>query len=380
MRLSKLAVLVGLVAVSGCGKSSTPFRSQSGVGSGGGTEAAAGATGGSAAANTTGNGGGSAGTSEMAGEAEPIPCPEPAADWVPPEERWPDCVHPEVVAECDDGWCKIAAGCFIMGSPEHEWGRALYQEDQVAVTLTRNFEIGQYEVTQREWTEKGLINPSGTVPDGRGDCLEPACPVGNVTWFEAAAFANLVSEERGLDPCYALHDCINEPGQPGDWGMVCNNVTATTPTVYECEGYRLPTDAEWEYAARAGTRTAFYSGDITCYEERGCHADPMLEGVAWYCHNAGGSTHDVGQLDPNDWGLYDMSGNVAEWNNDRFDGLGARASIDPGGMVSGIAENHRGGGIFSTQTMCRSASQLTFTWDYRSPGLGFRLARTLPPP
>ena len=244
-------------------------------------------------ATTTGSGGGDldhgaagrAGGTNAETPPQPISCAEPAAEWIAPEERWPTCVHPEVVADCDDGWCKIPAGCFIMGSPEHEWGRALYQEDQVAVTLTRSFEIGQYEVTQREWGSRDLTNPSGRIPDGRGDCLEPDCPVGNVTWFEAVAYANLLSEEHGLEPCYALHDCINEPGQPGDWGMVCSSVTAAAPTIYECEGYRLPTDAEWEYAARAGTRTAFYSGPITCYEDPlsfACRPDPALERIAWY--------------------------------------------------------------------------------------------------
>jgi formylglycine-generating enzyme required for sulfatase activity len=163
--------------------------------------------------------------------------------------------------------------------------------------------------------------------------------------------------------------------------MFCEAVTAAAPTVYDCEGYRLPTDAEWEYAARAGTQTAFYSGPITCYDRPyACSPDPALEQIAWYCHNAAGSSHEVGQLRPNGWGLHDMTGNVFEWINDRSDGLGAQTPVDPDGIVGGyISRNQRGGSFFDSSTICRNANQLSGLWYSRYYGVGFRLARTLRP-
>jgi formylglycine-generating enzyme required for sulfatase activity len=88
--------------------------------------------------------------------------------------------------------------------------------------------------------------------------------------------------------------------------MRCNTARSAYASVYDCGGYRLPTGAEWEYAARAGTKTAFYTGDSAAGSELDCKGDPVLTPIAWYCANAGGSTHPVGGKQPNGWGLFDM--------------------------------------------------------------------------
>jgi formylglycine-generating enzyme required for sulfatase activity len=267
-----------------------------------------------------------------------------------------------------------------MGSPEDEWGHGVTNEVQTAVTLTRRFLMKQHEVTQVEWTAMGLPNPSGLRPDGlAGDGSDPSCPVGNVTWFEAIAYANLPSERHDppLQPCYEMTSCQGEVGQ----GMYCLAAHETAATLYDCEGYRLPTDAEWEYATRAGTRTAFYTGDITVYDSLlHCGPDANLEPIAWYCYNSAARTHPVGQLAPNGWGLYDVLGNAYEWVNDHYRGLPPSSDTDPGGVLQQASGRIvRGGDIVAWSTLCRQADQSIGGWDHRAPGYGFRLARTLPP-
>jgi len=270
-----------------------------------------------------------------------------------------------------------------MGSPEGEWGHAPIEDMQVAVTLTRPFEIMQHELTQGEWTAAGFANPSGLQPNGKGDCIDAKCPVGNVNWYEAVWYANLLSAQAtpALPACYKLETCRGTPGLGVGPGLVCDTVTATASTVYECKGYRLPTDAEWEYAARAGTRTAFYSGDITVYPERYvCNCDRNLEKIGWYCFNSGGLTHPVGLLEPNRLGLFDMSGNAMEWVNDASDGRPAQVPIDPDGKVvpTNTSQNVRGGFALVWASESRSTRQSEASRDFRSVARGFRLARTLP--
>lgn len=262
-----------------------------------------------------------------------------------------------------------------MGSPEDEWYRSANGEPRRTITLTHAFRMGRHEITQQQWVAQGLPNPSGKMADGTGDCADPDCPVGNVTWSEALAFANLLSQKNNppLDPCYVLTGCQNDLGN----GMSCGGFRTTTTSVYDCKGFRLATDAEWEYAARAGTWTAFYDGDITVYDKLDCLPDPNLERVAWYCYNAGGSTHPVERLLPNGWGLFDMLGNADEWVNDHDLGVPPTPTTDPGAALQIEAPRARRGGLFNSQSVrCRAAARLPGSFWARGPGLGFRLVQT----
>lgn len=338
----------------------------------GGSSGSAGSTGGTRVSGGTGGGAGTGGSGATAATS--------GAGGTAGRATF-DCEHVQVVKSCENGWCRIPAGCFVMGSPESEWGRGANTESQAKVTLTRAFEIQQFEVTQTDWVARDLPNPSTPpVPGSAGDCLEAACPVGNVTWYEAAAYANLLSAERvpPLAACYELSGCSGEVGT----GMTCAAVSMTAPSPYACDGYRLPTAAEWEYAARAGTVTAFYSGPITEQSKtNACAEDPNLDQIGWYCANSGNSTHQVGGKQPNAWGIHDMSGNAHEWTNDVTDGIGHGPGplVDPdeSGAFPLSQVLTRGGGPNTYPAGCRSAKH-SFALQRTSRGPGFRLVRTLP--
>ena len=223
----------------------------------------------------------------------------------------------------------IPAGIFTMGSPSDEPGRD-NDETQHQVTLSQSFYMQTTELTQAQWTAVMGSNPSYF--SGCSDC-----PVEQVSWDDVQTFITELNT----------------------WG----------------EGaYRLPTEAEWEYAARAGTTTAFANGDISVTD---CSYDPNLDVMGWYCYNSS-STQSVAQKNPNAWGLYDMHGNVVEWCQDWYGAYTSGPVTDPTGPPSGSSLVIRGGSWEIGASTCRSAYRFTKTSSGGHWDMGFRLAITLP--
>jgi formylglycine-generating enzyme required for sulfatase activity len=255
-----------------------------------------------------------------------------------------DLFEPEVI--------DIIPGTFTMGSPDDETGHETY-ETAHEVTLTRRYAMMKYEVTMDLW--KAVM---GDISGGQWACGEKY-PVGAVLWDEAIDFANALSEQYGYDSCYTRE----------------NNVVQWDT---DCVGFRLPTEAEWEYAARAGTQTAFYGGDIV----DGACAETGLDPLAWYCGNSEHATHEVGLKDANDWGLNDMLGNIWEWTWDGFDSdadipFTPEPATDPAGPGGTAAHAYRGGGIHSSSLDCRSAKRRVAKIDFRDGDTSMRLVRTI---
>ncbi len=213
----------------------------------------------------------------------------------------------------------ITPGSFAMGSPTSETYRQ-GDERQHQVTLTRGFYIQTTEVTQGQWKAvMGGSNPSYFTACGDN------CPVEMVSWDEIQTFVAKMNQ-RG-------------------------------------EGtYRLPTEAEWEYAARAGTTTAFFNGANT---EPECGYDPNAAAIGWYCYNSGDTTHPVAQKTPNPWGLYDMSGNVWEACQDHYGEYPAAPVTDPTGPAAGEYRVFRGGCWFHSASCGRSARRWNITQETR---------------
>jgi formylglycine-generating enzyme required for sulfatase activity len=242
------------------------------------------------------------------------------------------------------GFVRIEPGTFTMGSPDSEEGR--YEDNREVehrVTLTRAFWLGRTEVTQAQWKVVMGTNPSSFSACG------PECPVETVSWDDAVAYLNKLSDREGLERCYG-----------------------TTFKGLDCRGYRLPTEAEWEYAARAGSTGARYG---------------ELEAIAWYAGNTGpwpefenrlwSPTRQVGLKAPNRWGLHDMLGNVWEWTGDWF-GDYVGSSTDPVGPDSGKYRVRRGGGYDVYARNLRAAVRAASSPDPGGADIGFRAARTIP--
>jgi formylglycine-generating enzyme required for sulfatase activity len=234
-----------------------------------------------------------------------------------------------------------------MGSPAAEAGRYDNEGPQHTVRVG-SFYLGKYEVTQKEWRDVMGTNPSRF----KGDNL----PVEQVSWFDAIEYCNKRSVKEGLTPAYTISGS-------GDSRTVSWNRAAS--------GYRLPTEAEWEYACRAGTSTPFYTGNNITTDQAN------YDGNYPYNNNAKGvyrkKTWAVGSGTPNPWGLYDMHGNVCEWCWDWYGSYGRGSQTDPAGASSGSIRVTRGGGWYYAVRGVRSANRSSFTPSYRGTYLGFRV-------
>jgi len=235
---------------------------------------------------------------------------------------------------------RIAPGSYLMGTQEHP-GSPKLGEQVHRVKINHPFYLGVYEVTQAQYERIMGTNPSFyQAPNIQPAFLHPnrlapksdtsGYPVEKVSWEDATEF------------CERLSDLAEEKAA----GRI----------------YRLPTEAQWEYACRAGTKSSFsFDGEPNNLGEYG-----------WYWDNSRGQTHPVGELKPNAWGLYDMHGNVSEWCLDWFDQYPETTQIDPTGPTHGIYKVHRGGGWFVEASLCESASR-----DFEDPksrlSVGFRV-------
>jgi formylglycine-generating enzyme required for sulfatase activity len=226
----------------------------------------------------------------------------------------------------------IPKGTFMMGSPESEKGRDKDDETQHEVTISKDYYLGVIEVTQGQYEKVMGTNPSHFQKQFIRKSDSSMYPVEQVSWEDAVDFCKKLSE-------------LPEEKKAG-------------------RVYCLPTEAEWVYACRAGSKSAYSFGETS----------KSLGDYAWFDRNSKGQTHPVGERKPNAWGLYDMHGNVWEWCSDRYGEYPKVAVSDPVGPREGSVRVLRGGSWCDVAASCRSAIRRRYVPSIRGNDLGFRLA------
>ena len=272
----------------------------------------------------------------------------------------------------------VPGGTFIQGSPVTEpcRGGVGQEETQFTHTLTHNAAVMETEITRQMWVDLRALQAS--LPADPSDTYwspDMSYPVQAVTWYETVLFANLLSIQNGLTPCYYRDATFTDPVDATDYindNHYCN---------FYAGGYRLPTEGEWEYCCRAGTTTPF-SCNETSYTSGNCDTctpgtHPVLETYCYYCANFSSPVHwsEVGTKLPNPWNLQDIHGNVAEWCWDWADVYPAGPVSNYTGPATGsLGRVARSVGGYAYQS--RSAARYYFYPNDTSYAHGFRLVRT----
>jgi formylglycine-generating enzyme required for sulfatase activity len=278
---------------------------------------------------------------------------------------------------------QIPHGSFAMGAgPGEKCSTLAGKETRHQVTLTRGFDMQKTEVTQGQYKKLMGYNPSQfqktdatdtSTYCGGSDCDQN--PVERVSWNEAAYYCNKLSEELlGIKArCY---DCTGN--LPKVTCQVHWSYSSSGKTIYDCPAYRLPTEAEWEYAYRSKTTTSHYNGESSSSNCYGCStAHDKAGAIGWYCQNSGYHTHPVGKRMPNGWGLLDMAGNVEEWTEDWYkEDLGSQQVQNPLITKQSTYRASRGGSHEGQTRYMRAAARGKHYPTNHPRTVGFRVVRT----